>query len=148
MSFFQISPAELSALRLSISVALWALGVSLVPGVLCGWLLARKDFRGKSLVDAVLHLPLVVPPVVTGYVLLRLFGSRGLLGRYALLGDHLEAGEDVGVVRRVVGVPVSLPVGFHACGVTVRTHYRTPQRATRRGRGDNISCARAMVVDP
>jgi len=82
MSFFQISPAELSALRLSVSVALWALGLSLVPGVLFGWLLARRDFRGKSLVDAVLHLPLVVPPVVTGYVLLRLLGTRGLLGRW------------------------------------------------------------------
>src|ERR1700726_667028 len=51
------------------------------------WLLARKSFWGKTLLDGVVHLPLVLPPVVTGYLLLIWFGRRGLLG--AFLADHL-----------------------------------------------------------
>ena len=56
-------------------------------GIALAWLLARRDFWGKSLVDALVHLPLVLPPVVTGYLLLLTFGRRGLVG--AWLADHL-----------------------------------------------------------
>jgi molybdate transport system permease protein len=77
-----LTPEEWSALLLSLKVALWCVTVSLIPGVLCGWVLARKKFWGKSLVDALVHMPLVVPPVVTGYLLLLLLGRNGTLGAW------------------------------------------------------------------
>ncbi|RPE74804.1 molybdate ABC transporter permease subunit [Vulcaniibacterium tengchongense] len=82
---FDFSPAELTAIALSLKVATAATLCSLPLGVATGWLLARTRFPGKLLLDALLHLPLVLPPVVTGYVLLILFGAQGPLGR--LLAD-------------------------------------------------------------
>lgn len=67
-------------LSLSLRVALVCVVISLPPGIVLGWLLARVRFRGKVLVDGILHLPLVLPPVVTGYLLLMLFGRRGPIG--------------------------------------------------------------------
>jgi len=72
---------EIAALRLSLKVAVWAVAGSLPLGVLCAWLLARKDFPGKMLLDGVIHLPLVLPPVVVGYGLLVALGQNGPLGR-------------------------------------------------------------------
>jgi molybdate transport system permease protein len=74
------SSAELAALLLSIKVAVFCTVAILIPGVLMAWLLARKSFYGKSVVDAVVHLPLVLPPVVPGFLLLLLFGNRGVIG--------------------------------------------------------------------
>lgn len=73
---------EWSALILSVKVSLWCVAVILPPGVALGWLLARHQFRGKALIEAVAHLPMVLPPVVTGYVLLLAFGRHGWLGRW------------------------------------------------------------------
>ena len=84
---FALSPEELTAIRLSLRVALWATVASLPLGVLVAAVLARGRFVGKTLLDGVVHLPLVLPPVVTGYGLLLLFGHNGPLGR--LLEDHL-----------------------------------------------------------
>jgi molybdate transport system permease protein len=75
-----LTAAELDALRLSLSVALRSVLVSLPFGVLVAWLLVRGRLRGKVLFDAIVHLPLVLPPVVVGYLLLLLFGRRGPLG--------------------------------------------------------------------
>lgn len=75
-----MNPDTFEILSLSIQVAVVCVVVSLPPGILLGWLLARVGFRGKILVDGILHLPLVLPPVVTGYLLLMLFGRRGPLG--------------------------------------------------------------------
>ena len=75
------SPEELTAIRLSLRVAFWAMLWSLPVGVGVALLLARGRFRGKSLLNAIVHLPLVMPPVVTGYLLLLLFGRKGPLGR-------------------------------------------------------------------
>lgn len=80
MSWWEISPAEASALALSLKVAFGCALVTAIPGVFVGWLLARRRFPGKTVVDALVHLPLVLPPVVTGYLLLLLFGRRGWLG--------------------------------------------------------------------
>ncbi len=80
-----LSPAETEALLLSLRVALWAVLVSLPPGLLVAWLLARREFPGKLLLNGLVHLPLVVPPVVVGYLLLLLLGRRGPVG--ALLAD-------------------------------------------------------------
>jgi molybdate transport system permease protein len=68
------------ALRLSLIVAVTATLVVAVSGCLTGWLLARHRFRGRELLDALLNLPLVLPPTVTGYYLIVLLGRRGLLG--------------------------------------------------------------------
>ena len=81
------TPAELTAIALSLKVATAATLGSLPFGIALGWLLARKRFPGKLLLDTLLHLPLVLPPVVTGYVLLILFGARGAVG--AWLAEHL-----------------------------------------------------------
>lgn len=71
---------EWAILALSARVAA-ACALSLaVPGILFGWLLARVRFRGRSVMDAILHAPLVMPPVVTGYLLLVLLGRRGIVG--------------------------------------------------------------------
>ena len=71
------------ALALSLKVALWATAIDLVLGVGIGWLLARKRFFGRDLLDALLTLPLVLPPTVLGYYLLVLVGRRGWLGQLA-----------------------------------------------------------------
>ncbi|MDY0374576.1 MAG: molybdate ABC transporter permease subunit [Desulfobacterium sp.] len=80
MEFFKLTPLEFEALRLSLWISGWAVLASLGPGILVAWVLARKQFPGKALVDGLVHLPLVVPPVVTGYILLLLMGKRGLIG--------------------------------------------------------------------
>jgi molybdate transport system permease protein len=82
-----LSPNEWIAIRLSLRIAIVATLVALPFGIGMAWLLARKSFRGKTLLDGIVHLPLVLPPVVTGYLLLISFGRRGLLG--AFLADHL-----------------------------------------------------------
>lgn len=82
MNFFTLSPVELEALRLSLWVSGWAVVVSLPVGILLAWVLARFDFPGKSLVDGLIHLPLVLPPVVVGYLLLVLLGRRGIIGAW------------------------------------------------------------------
>lgn len=77
-----LTPAEWEAIDLSLRVALWSAIVSLPPAVMVAWLLARKDFFGKTLLNGVVHLPLVLPPVVTGYLLLLLFGTKGPIGAW------------------------------------------------------------------
>lgn len=77
-----LTPEEWSAALLSFRVALTATVATLPLGVVLGYLLARRQFWGKSLVETVVSLPLVVPPVVTGYLLLVLLGRRGWLGQY------------------------------------------------------------------
>jgi molybdate transport system permease protein len=67
-------------------VDLWAMATSLIPRFLVALLLAKGRFWGKSLLDGVVHLPLVMPPVVTGYLLLLLFGRHGALGQF--LDEH------------------------------------------------------------
>lgn len=69
-----------SAFRLSLLVAALATLLVAVTGTLAGWLLARRPFRGRELLDALLSLPLVLPPTVSGYYLIVLLGRRGLIG--------------------------------------------------------------------
>lgn len=77
-----MSEAALSIILLSMQVALTATVCAVPVAFLIAWLLARFEFRGKSLVQAMITLPLVVPPVVTGYALLVLFGNKGLIGSF------------------------------------------------------------------
>jgi molybdate transport system permease protein len=87
-----LTSAEVQTLLLSLRVASVCVACTLVPGILVGWLLARKHFPGRSLLDAIVHVPLVLPPVVVGYVLLVTLGKQGILG---------------GVVNDVFGMPLA-----------------------------------------
>ena len=82
MQWAQLSPDEWDAVRLSIKVSTWATIVSLPFGIAIAYLLARKEFWAKSLVNGLVHLPLILPPVVTGYLLLLTFGRRGPVGAF------------------------------------------------------------------
>ena len=77
-----MTPEEWTAVRLSLLVATTATLASLPFGIAIAWLLARRQFWGKSLLDTLVHLPLIMPPVVTGYLLLISFGKRGPIGAF------------------------------------------------------------------
>ncbi|HEY1152541.1 MAG TPA: molybdate ABC transporter permease subunit [Pseudolabrys sp.] len=79
---FDLSPEEWTAIHLSLRIAVVATACSLPFGIAVAWLLARRNFWGKGLLDGVIHLPLVLPPVVTGYLLLIAFGRKGLIGSW------------------------------------------------------------------
>ncbi len=80
--FFNFSDIELSAIALSFKVAFCCAILVLPIAILVGWWLARKSFRGKSLIEGIINLPLVLPPVATGFILLLLLGVKGLVGQY------------------------------------------------------------------
>ena len=101
------TPGEATAIALSVKVATVAALASLPAGVAVAWLLARRRFPGKALLDAVVHLPLVLPPVVMGYALLVLFGGEGPVGRW------LEATFGITLAFRWTGAALACAVmGF------------------------------------
>ncbi|SNR50232.1 molybdate ABC transporter permease subunit [Paracoccus sediminis] len=77
-----LGPEGWQAVRLSLKVSLWAVAVSLPLGILVAYALARWRFPGHGLLNGLVHLPLVLPPVVTGYLLLLTFGRRGWVGQW------------------------------------------------------------------
>ena len=95
---------EWAVVRLSLEVATLSTALLAVPGIALGWLLARREFHGKALVDALVHLPLVLPPVVTGYLLLL------LLGRHQPFGAWLYAWTGVAVAFTWKGAVVAAAV--------------------------------------
>ncbi|HEX4954056.1 MAG TPA: molybdate ABC transporter permease subunit [Thermoanaerobaculia bacterium] len=98
-----LSAEEWQITRLSLATAALATALLLPPGIALGWLLARRRFAGKALLETLIALPLVMPPVATGFILLRLLGRRGPLG------DWLErVGLDVVFTWR--GVVVAMAV--------------------------------------
>jgi molybdate transport system permease protein len=82
LELVKFTPEELSILLLSLKVAIFCVLVITIPAVATAWLLARKSFYGKSLLDGLVHLPMVLPPVVPGFILLVLLGKQGWIGRY------------------------------------------------------------------
>jgi len=79
-----ISKAELEVIQLSLQVATISTVTVLPVSIALAWTMARKKFKGKSIVEGIISLPLVAPPVVTGYLLLWLLGSKGILGEWLL----------------------------------------------------------------
>lgn len=77
-----LSPEEWQAVALSLKVSFWAMLCALPPGVLVAYALARWRFPGRQLLNGIVHLPLILPPVVTGFLLLRTFGRNGSFGRF------------------------------------------------------------------
>ena len=82
MSLEPLTPAEWTAIELSLRVATAAMLASLPVGILLAYVLARFRFPGRSILDGIIHLPLVMPPVVTGYLLLLAFGRNGPIGAF------------------------------------------------------------------
>jgi len=106
---FELSPLEIEALTLSTRVAFWAVLVSLPFGIGMAWVLARTRFPGKAFVDAFVHVPLVVPPVVIGYVLLILLGKRGTIGAWLWDGFGITLAftwQGAAVASAVMGFPL------------------------------------------
>lgn len=108
----ELSPQEWTAVALSLRIAAVATLVALPFGVAIAYVLARKSFWGKSLLDAVVHLPLVLPPVVTGYLLLITFGRKAPVG--AFLADHF------GIVFSFRWTGAALACGIMAFPLMVR----------------------------
>jgi len=77
-----LTPEEWRAVALSLRVASVAVVASLPPGVAVAFVLARREFRGKQVLNGLVHLPLILPPVVTGYLLLLTFGRKGYVGQF------------------------------------------------------------------
>ena len=77
-----LTPEEWRAVALSLRVSFWATLLSLPFGLMVAYVLARREFWGKQLLNGIVHLPLILPPVVTGYLLLMTFGRRGAVGQY------------------------------------------------------------------
>mgnify|MGYP002631409459 CR=1 FL=1 len=77
-----LTPLEAEALSLSLKVATWSVAISLPFGIAIAWLLARTRFPGRMLLDGIVHLPLVVPPVAVGYLLLVTLGRQGVIGAW------------------------------------------------------------------
>ncbi|MBO6757643.1 MAG: molybdate ABC transporter permease subunit [Roseibium sp.] len=106
-----LSPEEWQAVALSLRVSFWATVVSLPLGVFTAFALARWRFPGRELVNGLVHLPLILPPVVTGYLLLLTFGTRGPIG--GLL-------EEVGIVFAFRWTGAALAAGIMAFPLLVR----------------------------
>ncbi len=87
MTWFALTPQEWTAVQLSLKVATVATLASLPFGLLIALLLARREFWGKTILNGLVHLPLVLPPVVTGFLLLVVFGRKGVVGGF--LADYL-----------------------------------------------------------
>jgi molybdate transport system permease protein len=77
-----LSHAEVEALTLSVKVATFCTLLICIPAIAVAWVLAKKAFIGKSLLDGLVHIPLILPPVVPGFLLLILLGSQGLIGKW------------------------------------------------------------------
>jgi len=100
---------EWSAVALSLQVALASVGAGLIPGVALGWLLARRRFPGMILIEAIVHLPLVLPPVVVGLGLLLLFGRSGPIGSFleSTLGVRIAfTWKAAAIASAVMGFPL------------------------------------------
>lgn len=100
----------LGPILLSLQVATAATILAFLPGLFLAWFLARRQFVGKSLLDALLHLPLVIPPVVTGYLLLLLLGPSTPVGAFVhdRLGIHLFDWKGAAIASAVMGFPLFL----------------------------------------
>ncbi|WP_347303069.1 molybdate ABC transporter permease subunit [Croceibacterium sp. TMG7-5b_MA50] len=119
-----LTAAEWAVIGLSLRVSLVATALILPPSWVIAWLLARRRFPGRALLDAAVHLPLVLPPVVTGWLLLLLFGRAGPVGGW------LEAQFGITLVFRWTGAV--LAAGIMALPLTVRAMRLSIEAVDRR----------------
>ena len=125
-----LNPGESEALRLSLSVAMRSVVFSLPLAVGFAWLLTRRRFAGRTLLDAMVHLPLVLPPVVVGYLLLLLFGTRGPIGGWLqrALGIELVFTRNGAALATAV---MSFPLMVRAMRISLETVDRGLEEAAR-----------------
>ena len=125
-----LQPDELAALQLSLSVALRSVLISLPFALLIAWVLTRRRFFGRTLLDAAVHLPLVLPPVVVGYLLLVLFGLHGPLGAalWRLFGIELIFTRNGAALATAV---MSMPLMVRAIRLSLETVDRDLEQAAR-----------------
>lgn len=118
--FLGLAPEDWQSVWLSVRISLAAVGLSLPLGVAVAWLLASRTFRGKTAVELAVNLPLVLPPVVTGLLLLYLLGRRGWIGAhlYAWFGWEIALTWQAAVIAvAVMGFPLlvrSMRLAFEA----------------------------------
>ena len=127
---FTYSAAEVTAIELSLKVAFICTIFVLPVAVFVGWFLARKQFPGKAFVEGFLHLPLVLPPVTTGYLLLVFFGINGWLGSwlYHLLGIRIAFSFTAAVIASIV---VSFPLVTRSIRLSVELVDKNLEEAAR-----------------
>ena len=127
----RITAAEIAALSLSIKVALLSLVVTFPLGLLVGWLLAKRTFPGKAFLNTLVMLPLVLPPIVSGYLLLILLGKHGFIGRfiYQTFGVEIVFSElSVVIAVSVISFPLlvrGIVTGMEAVPVELENAART-----------------------
>lgn len=119
-----LSPEAWTAVRLSLCVAFWAVVWTLPLGIAVAWLLARREFPGKALLNGIVLLPLILPPVVTGYLLLLSFGTRGPVGGFLQ--------EKFGIVFAFRWTGAALAAGIMAFPLMVRAIRLSIEAADRR----------------
>ncbi len=107
-----LGPEEWTVVALSLKVAFWAMTWALVPGIAVAYLLARGQFFGKQFINVLVHLPLVLPPVATGYLLLVTFGTQGAVGGYL---------QDLGIVFAFRWTGAALAAAVMAFPLLVRS---------------------------
>ena len=124
-----LSGDELNAIVLSLQVGIWSVAVGLIPAIGLAYILARFNFRGKSLLDAIIHLPLVVPPVVTGYLLILALGRYTPIGSFLLkMGIKLAFNWKGAVIASFV---MSLPLMVRAIRISIESVDRGLEDAAR-----------------
>jgi molybdate transport system permease protein len=125
-----LSPSESEALHLSLSVAARSVCLSLPVALMLAWLLTRRRFPGHAVLDAFVHLPLVLPPVVVGYLLLVLFGVRGPIGSWLerLFGVELVFTRNGAALATAV---MSFPLMVRAMRISLENVDRRLEEAAR-----------------
>ena len=125
-----MTPGEAEALRLSLAVALRSVLCSLAPAVLVAWLLTRRRFLGRTALDVIVHLPLVLPPVVVGYLLLVVFGTHGVIGAWlkSALGVQLVFSRNGAALASAV---MSFPLMVRAMRLSLENVDRGLEEAAR-----------------
>jgi molybdate transport system permease protein len=126
----ELSDVEVAATLLSLKVAFWSSLVTLPIAIALAWMLARWRFPGKVLVDSLVHLPLVLPPVVVGYALLLTFGANGYIGAWLqhYLGITLVFNWKGAVIASAV---MALPLFVRAIRISFETADRKLEAAAR-----------------
>lgn len=118
INIFQFSAEEFQAIWISFKVAVICTLISLPFSLVVGWILARKHFPGKSILEGIIHLPMVMPPITTGYILLLVLGTNGLIGKYLYtwFGIQIAFGFYAVVIASVL---VSMPLMIRSIRISI-----------------------------
>ncbi len=130
ISFISITPAEISAVLLSLKVAVISSVISFPFALFIGRGMARSNFRGKSLIEGIIHLPLVMPPVTTGYLLLIILGTQGFIGSwlYRTFGIRLAFNQTSAIIASII---VSFPLVTRSIRTAIEMVDRRMEDASR-----------------